>query len=126
MDAAKIVSSAVLGKDFETVVVNGKAYIINPPTIHKIACAGYYLSVVKEVDTVMDIIRSLKDMKKVSMALSCLISGDESLSDELSEGSFDEVVKALTVGLSMLSSENFLRLSVLAKNVASLTAKAKQ
>ena len=41
--ASKIVSAAVLGKDFETVFVNGKAYVIHPPTIHKIAGAGYYL-----------------------------------------------------------------------------------
>lgn len=125
MDASKIVNSAVLGRDFETVIVNGTAYVINPPTIHKMACAGYYLSGLKEANTVMDIIRSMKDIKKASMALSCLISGNEDLSDELAKGTFDEVIEALSVGLSMLSAENFFKLSALAKNVANLTAKAK-
>ena len=122
MDAAKIVNAAVLGKDFETVIVNGKAYVINPPTIHKMAGAGYYLSDLKGA-TVMDMLRSLKDVKQASLALSWLIKGDESLSDELARGEFDEVVEALAVGLSMVSTENFYKLSVLAKNVATLTAK---
>lgn len=123
MDAAKIVNAAVLGKDFETVIVNGKAYVINPPTIHKMAGAGYYLSDLKGATTVMDMPRSLKDVKQASLALSWLIKGDESLSDELARGEFDEVVEALAVGLSMVSTENFYKLSVLAKNVATLTAK---
>ncbi len=126
MDAVKIVSSSILGKDFETVVVNGKAYVINPPTIHKIAGMGYYLSDLKVVDTVMDMLRSLKDIKQASLALSWLITGDESLSDELEKGTFNEVVEALAVGMSMISTANFHKLSVLAKNVANLTAKQRQ
>lgn len=126
MDAAKIVNAAVLGKDFETVIVNSKAYVINPPTIHKIAGVGYYLSGLKESTTVMDMLRSLKDVEIASYALSCLIKGDESLSEELSKGTFDEVVEALAVGLSMISAENFCKLSSLAKNVATLTAKQRQ
>lgn len=126
MDAAKIVNAAVLGKDFETVVVNGKAYVINPPTIHKIAGVGHYLSDLKEATTVIDMIRSLKDVKQASLALSFLITGDESLSEELDKGTFDEVVEALATGLSMISTENFYKLSVLAKNVANLTAKQRR
>ena len=123
MDAAKIVNAAVLGKDFETVIVNGKAYVINSTNICKIAGVGYYLSDLKEATTVMDMLRSLKDVEIVSRALSWLITGDESLSEELRKGTFDEVVEALAVGLSMISAENFYKLSVLAKNVATLTAK---
>ena len=84
---------------------------------------GYYLSDLKEATTVMDMLRSLKDVEIVSRALSWLITGDESLSEELRKGTFDEVVEALAVGLSMISAENFYKLSVLAKNVATLTAK---
>lgn len=36
-NASKIINAAVLGKDFETVFVNGNVYVIYPPTIHKIA-----------------------------------------------------------------------------------------
>lgn len=124
-NAAKIVNSAVLGMDFETVIVNSKAYVISPPTIHKIAGVGYYLSDLKDAITVMDMLRSLKDIGAASRALSWLIKGDESLSEELSKGTLDEVVEALSVGFSMISAENFFRLSVLAKNVANLTAKQK-
>lgn len=125
-NASKIVNAAVLGKDFETVFVNGKAYIINSPTIHKIAGAGYYLSDLKDGVTVMDMLRSLKDVEAASRALSWLIQGDENLYEELSKGTFDEVVEALATGLSMISAENFYKLSVLAKNVALLTAKQRQ
>ena len=124
--ASKTVNAAVLGKDLETVFVNGKAYVIHPPTIHKIAGFGYFLSDLEKGDTVLDMFRSLKDIGAASSALSCLISGDESLSEELSKGSLDEVVEALETGFSMISSENFYKLSVLARNVALLTAKQKQ
>lgn len=107
MDAAKIVNAAVLKKDFETVFVNDNVYVIHPPTIHKIAGAGYYLSDLKDGTTVMDMLRSLKDVKCASKALSWLIQGNEELSEELSKGTFDEVVEALAIGLSMISVENF-------------------
>lgn len=125
-NASKIINAAVLGKDFETVFVNGKVYVIYPPTIHKIAGAGYYLCDLKEAVTVMNMLRSLKDVEMASRALSWLIQGDENLCEELSAGTFDEVVEALATGLSMVSAENFYKLSVLAKNVALLTAKQKQ
>jgi hypothetical protein len=125
-NASKIINAAVLGKDFETVFVNGNVYVIYPPTIHKIAGAGYYLCDLKEAVTVMDMLRSLKDVEMASRALSWLIQGDENLCEELSAGTFDEVVEALATGLSMVSAENFYKLSVLAKNVALLTAKQKQ
>ena len=125
-NASKIINAAVLGKEFETVFVNGNVYVIHPPTIHKIAGAGYYLCDLKEAVTVMDMLRSLKDVEMASRALSWLIQGDENLSEELSAGTFDEVVEALATGLSMVSAENFYKLSVLAKNVALLTAKQRQ
>ena len=125
-NASKIINAAVLGKDFETVFVNGNVYVIYPPTIHKIAGAGYYLCDLKEAVTVMDMLRSLKDVEMASRALSWLIQGDENLCEVLSAGTFDEVVEALATGLSMVSAENFYKLSVLAKNVALLTAKQKQ
>ena len=61
-----------------------------------------------------------------SRALSWFIQGDENLHEELSCGTFDEVVEALATGLSMISAENFYKLLALAKNVAILTAKQKQ
>lgn len=124
--ASKIVSSAILSKDFETVVVNGKAYVIFPPTIRKIAGASYCLSDIGEAHTLSDIVLAIKDIEVAAKALSWLVKGDESLKDELSDGTLDEVVNALSVGFSLISAENFCKLSVLAKNVALLTAKTKQ
>ena len=52
---ARIVSDAIIGNDFKVVVVNGKSYIIYPPTIHKIAGAASYLSNVGKIENLEDI-----------------------------------------------------------------------
>lgn len=123
--AAKVVSSAILGMDFEAIIVNGKSYVIMPPTIHKIAGAGYYLSDLGDFESVRELLMSLSDIKDASKALSWLIQGDESLSEDLSMGTMKEVVNGLEIALSLISVENFMKLSLLAKNVRNLTAKQK-
>lgn len=123
---AKIVDSAILGMDLRSVVVNGKAYMIQPPTIARIAGAGYYLSGFDEVKDVKDIFNSLKDIGNAAKALSWFINGDESLSEELSKGTLEEVILALETAYSLISVENFSRLSVLTRNVSSLTARPRQ
>lgn len=122
---AKIVDSAILGLDIVSVVVHDKVYMITPPTIKRIAGAGYYLSDFDEVKDVKDIFHSLKDIDNVAKALSWMIQGDESLTDELSEGTLEEVLDALEKSFSLISVENFIRLSVLTKSVSNLTAKPK-
>lgn len=121
-NAPKIVSSAILGLDVATCIIGGKVYVINPPTIHKIAGAAYYLSEVKDGSTLKDIIKSLGDMSKAAHALSWLIEGNDSLYSELAKGTSDEVVDALDTALSLISARNFLKLSILAKNVQKTTA----
>lgn len=125
-NAAKIIGSAIIGKDVEIVFVNGKAYTIAPPTISRIAGAGYYLSSLGEANSALDMIRSFKDIKQASKALSWFIQGNEKLTAQLSKGTLDEVVDALATAIGMISAENFYKLSVLAKNVANLTAKQRQ
>ena len=95
--AAKVVSAAILGLDGQTVVVAGKAYHILPPTMRR--------------------------PEPLCKALSCMIRGDESLSDELMDGTMEEMAEALETAYSLASVENFWKLSALARNVASLTAK---
>ena len=119
MDAARIVTSAILGMDFETVIVNGKTYIVTPPTIKRLAGAGYYLSNINEGKSVRDLLLSL------GHALSWMIQGDDGLFEELSLGTFEEVVDALDVAYSLISVRPFSKLSGLARNVANLTAKPK-
>lgn len=125
MDAARIVTSAILGMDFETVIVNGKTYIVTPPTIKRLAGAGYYLSNINEGKSVRDLLLSLGDAEAVAHALSWMIQGDDGLFEELSLGTFEEVVEALDVVYSLISVKPFLKLSGLARNVANLTAKPK-
>lgn len=119
---AKIVSDAIIGNDFRVVIVNSKSYIIHPPTIHKIAGVGSYLSNVKGMETLEDVLLSMKDIPDASHALSWFINGNDDLFDELSKGTFEENIDALSVALSLISVENFMKLSALAKNVALLTA----
>lgn len=123
---AKIVDSAILGMDMRSVVVNGKAYMIMPPTIARIAGAGYYLSAFDEARDVKDIFNSLKDINNAAKALSWFINGDESLSEELSQGTLEEVILALETAYSLISVENFSRLSALTRNVSSLTARQRR
>ena len=125
MNAAKIVNSSIIGSDFKTIVVNNKSYIISPPTIHRIAGAGYYLANFPECNTLHDILVSLKDMDNAAHALSRFIKGNDSLFDELLKGTFNEIVEGLEIAFSLISAENFYKLSILAKNVQNLTAKQK-
>lgn len=125
-NAAKIVSSAILGMDFKVVIVNGKSYIITPPTIKKIAGAAYWLSDVKEGKNVRELLASINNVEPLAHALSWFIQGNDSLFNELSSGTLDEVVDGLDAAYSLISTKSFLMLSALAKNVASLTAKQRQ
>lgn len=124
-EGSKIVLDAIIGNDFRVVVVNGKSYVINPPTIHKIAGAASYLSKVGKMETLEDVLSSMKDTPNASYALSWLIQGNSELYEELSKGTFEENVDALSIALSLISVENFMKLSALVKNVTSLAAKQK-
>ena len=121
--AAKVVSAAILGLDGETVVIAGRAYHILPPTIRRIAQAAYHLSDMGGAESLRELLMTVGRPEPLCRALSCMIRGDESLCDELMDGTLDEVTDALEVAYSLASVEDFWRLSALARNVASLTAK---
>jgi hypothetical protein len=120
---AKIISESIIGMDFRTVIVGGKSYTVYPPTIHKLAGSISHLSNIQDAESLRDVLLSLGDSEAYSKALSWLIAGDESLSDELSQGTLDEVVDALDETLSMIDSKVFLKAVSLAKNVSLLAAK---
>ena len=67
----------------------------------------------------------MKDIGGAAHALSYLINDNDSLSEELSKGTLEEVINGIHEGLDLISVQNFMMLSHLAKNVAMLTAKAK-
>lgn len=124
--AAKIVSSAILGMDFKVVIVNGKSYVIAPPTIKKLAGASYWLSDIKDGNSIRELLISINNIDSLAHALSWFIQGNDNLYEELSNGTLDEVVDGLDTAYSLLSVKNFLKLSTLVRNVTSLTANQRQ
>ena len=120
---SKIISESIVGSDFRTVIVGGKSYTVYPPTIHKLAGAISHLSRIQEADNLKEVLLSLGESKSYSKALSWLINDDESLSEELSKGTYEENVIALDEALSMIDSKVFLKAVSLAKNVSLLAAK---
>lgn len=124
-NAAKIVSSAIIGADFKTIVLNGKSYVIMPPTIKKIAGAAYWLSDIKSGNTVKELFLSINNAEALAHALAWFINGNDDLFSELSEGTQDEVIEGLEAAYSLISTQNFIKLSILARNVANLTATPK-
>ena len=123
-EGAKIVSSAILGMDFKVIMVNGKSYTVTPPTIKKLAGAGYWLSSIKG-DTIKEVFLSKENPEAFAHALSYMIQGDDRLFDELSNGTDTEIREALDEAYSMVSVRNFTELLDLARNVTSLIAKPK-
>ena len=121
--ASKLVSSSILGLDFKVVIINSKSYVITPPNIKRIAGAGYYLSGMNG-DSIKETLLSCSS-ENLAHALSFLVKGDDSLYEELTAGTFDELVNALTDGYSLIDTTDFLKLSALMRNVAKLIAKPK-
>ena len=118
-----MVAETIINKDYRTVVVNGKAYTLFPPTIEYLSGAISHLSGVKEAETVKDVILSLGDADKYAKALSWFIIGNESLAGELSKGTFEEVVDALEKVVDMIDTKVFLKAANLARSVSLLAAK---
>ena len=112
--------------DFKVIVVNNKSYVLTPPTIKKIAGASYYLSDIDKGNTIRELLLTINNAESISHALSWFIKGDDSLFEELSKGTMNEIVDGLDTAYSLISTDSFLKLSVLAKNVANLTARQRQ
>ena len=125
-NAAKIVSSAIIGMDFKVVIVGGKSYMVNPPTIKRIAGAAYWLSDVKDGKTIRELLTSINNVEPLAHALSWFIQGNDSLFEDLSNGTLEEVIDGLDAAYSLISANSFLKLSGLVKNVSNLTANQRQ
>lgn len=124
-DGAMMIASAIIGLDYKTVIVNDKSYIIEPPTIAKIAGASYWLCDYGEGTTLRDILKCLSKAENLAKALSWLIQENDELSEELAKGSLTEIVDGIEAGFSMIEATNFMRLSALQKSVRLLVAKPK-
>lgn len=121
--ASKLVADAILGEDTVTIIVNGKAYCISPPTIIKLVKAAKYLDSFEEGKTLAEVLGMLKNLDDTCKALSVFIQGDESISDELSKGTLEEIVYGLQTAYSLISIKDFQTLSILAKSAARMIAK---
>lgn len=122
---SKIVSASIIGADFVNVTVNGKCYTVFSPTVHKLAGASMYLSDFGNEQDLKSILRGINNSDGVAHALSWLVKDDDSLFEELSQGTLDELVDAISEAYSLISVESFTKLSTLARNVSSLVAKQK-
>ena len=121
--ASKLVADAILGEDSVTIMVNGKTYCISPPTIIKLVKAAKYLNSFEDGKTLAEVLGMLKNLYDACKALSIFIQGDESISDELSKGTLEEVVNGLQTAYSLISIKDFQTLSILAKSAARMIAK---
>ncbi len=123
--ATRLVASALLGLDAETVTIGGKAYTVHPPTIERIAGAALHLTPFASVGTLADAFNAMGDLAEAAEALSWFINGDGSLKAELAKGTLHEVTTALAVAVRLMDVADFSALSALARNVSRLTAKPK-
>lgn len=104
--------------------VSGKAYPVHPPTIHRLAGAISCISDLEFSDnaTLKDMLLSAKDCKAYAKALSWFIKGNQSLSAELSKGTFEEVLDALSSAFDLVGVIPFLKAASLTRNASLLAA----
>lgn len=120
--AARLVSEVLLGTKEKKITVNGKEYILKPPTIHQLAGAAHYLSDLEGGETFEDTVRQMKSLQSACVALSYFIQDDESLAEELSRGTLTEVVHGLSEAIKLLSIQDFFLLSTLVRSVEKMAA----
>lgn len=126
-NAAKIVSDALLGLDFKNVEIGGMVYTIKSPTI-KVICSAirYFSKVEMNGDNIIDAINSIPEITEDMLnGLSCFICGNESLSKDLLNGTFEEIKDAVQVCFSMMDISAFQCASLM-KNVSMLAARPKR
>lgn len=120
--ASKLITDAILGEETRMVVVGGKPYFVEPPTILKIAKAAKYLDSVEGGTTMEAVLDMMKNLKNACKALSVFIQGDENLEEDLSQGTPAEIVAGLKEVFSLISITDFQELSTIAKSVAKMIA----
>ena len=109
-------------------IIGGRSYNVSDPTIEKLSLAGKHLG--KEIDkasgkdTFEEIFNNMPK-ETLCKALSCLISGDLSLVDELSIGEKNELVETLNLIYTGLE-KDFAKLSKMADSICRLVAKPKE
>lgn len=118
--AAKKVSDSLLSSDYKTIIIANKAYTVYPPTIKTICKIISHFSCVKDVyEGLEDIELSRKELVN---GISCFICSDESLSEELSNGTWNELKNVMDELIPLLTPDDFFVCAALARNVAAMAA----
>lgn len=109
-------------------IIGGRSYNVAAPTMEKLSLAGKHLKneigKTRSNDTFEEIFNNMSK-ETLCKALSCLISGDLSLVDELSFGEKNELVEALNLIYTGLE-KDFAKLSKIADSICRLAAKPKE
>lgn len=122
--ASKLISQAITGEDYALAYLNGKSYVIFPPTIKRLAGAISCISDLELDDkaTLKETFLSCKDCTAYCRALSWLIHGDDTLAEELSDATLEEVIGALELGLDMVGVNPFYKAVSLTRSANLLAA----
>ncbi len=126
-EAAKVVSSSIIGADFKLIDVGSQTYVLKPPTIRRMAGAINALCGidVSDAPTLRELFLSFKDAEAYSKALSWLINEDESLVEELNKAPIEEVIDGVIAGFDM-TGQSFMKAVGLLKSVRKLAAREHQ
>lgn len=125
MNGAALVARAIAGMECKAFLVDGKRYVVYPPTIRRLCAAGAHLAGFDTGETVGQLLESISDMGRLAKALSCFIEGDERLAGALMDGTPAEVVGGLEAAYSMVDPQVFMKAVSLARSVARLIATPK-
>lgn len=109
-------------------IIGGRSYNVSDPTIEKLSLAGKYLKNAIDKASGKDTFEEIfNNMSKETLCkvLSCLISGDLSLVDDLSFGEKNELVETLNLIYTGLE-KDFAKLSKMADSICRLAAKPKE
>lgn len=125
--ASKLVSTAIIGGDYKLIYIGGKAYPVPPPTIKRMAGA---ISCISDLDlgengTIKEMFLSCKDAEAYSKALSWLVKGDLSLSEEFTDNTLEEVIEGLSIAFDMVGVVPFLKAASLTRSASLLAASPK-
>ncbi len=123
-EAAKIVSESLIGASYVTITMGSKAYTLYPPTIKRLCQAIRHFSEIDiQGESILDALGEIPNATEhILKGLSCLLCGNESLAEELSEGSFAEMKMALKEAICLVGTDPF-ECAALARSVAEVAAK---
>ncbi|OAV66635.1 hypothetical protein Barb6XT_01841 [Bacteroidales bacterium Barb6XT] len=135
-NSAEAVSESILGLDFKTVILAGKAYTIHPPVISTICRAIKHFSRVETegLDTVPKVISKIPEIAPYLIrGLSEFIAGNSRfgkyksfrLRRKLKNATSEELKTAMDACVSVIGAESFFQSAALAQFMSRMAANPK-